>query len=174
MPGCVTESPREDCKLVEGSSPSSLFMEGFFSLVTMASFTRLLMVLFSSGSNFTLCGLMLWPVAWECSKTAEISWDWCYLIRVLEGTREGTRRFGQCINFVRTTPSSAESRKPLPVNKGDPSWIDMRAWTYHQFSTDLRAKRAKATFCLKFNLLLISSSFCILWPKEQEGLDWLF
>ena len=87
--------------------------------------------------------------------------------------REGTWRFGHC-NILRTTPSSAESRKPLPLNKGDPSWIDMRAWTYHQFCADLRAKRAKATFCLKFDLLLISSSFGILWPKELEGLDWLF
>ena len=29
-------------------------------------------------------GLMLWPVAWQSSKTAEISWDWCSLIRVLD------------------------------------------------------------------------------------------
>ena len=129
------------------------------------------MLLFSSGSTFTLCGLMLWPVAWQCSKTAEISWDRCSLIWVLD---KGKEPGGVATVIVRTTPSSAESRKPLPLNKGDPSWTDMRDWTYHQFCADLRAKRAKATFCLKFDLLLISSSFGILWPKELEGLDWLF
>ena len=41
------------------------------------------MVLFSSDGTFTLCGLMLWPVAWQCSKTAEVSRDLCSLIQVL-------------------------------------------------------------------------------------------
>ena len=43
------------------------------------------MVLFSSDSTFTLCGLMLWPVAWQCSKTAEVSRDLCSLIKVGPG-----------------------------------------------------------------------------------------
>ena len=42
------------------------------------------MVLFSSDSTFTLCGLVLLPVAWQRSKMTEISWDWCSLIRVLD------------------------------------------------------------------------------------------
>ena len=71
--------------------------------------------------------------------------------------------------IVRTTPSSAESRKPLPLNKGDPSWLDMRAWTYHQFCADLRTKRAKATFCLKFDLLLISSILAFFGQNWARG-----
>ena len=40
-----------------------------------------------------------------------------------------------------------------------------------QYSTDLRAKRAKATFCLKIRSAFDKLYFGILWPKELEGLD---
>ena len=42
---------------------------------------------------------------------------------------------------------------------------------YHQFSTELRARRAKATFCLKIRSAFVKLYFDILWPKELEGLD---
>ena len=35
---------------------------------------------------------------------------------------------------MKTTPSRTESRKPLLLNKGNPPWIGMCAWTYHQFT----------------------------------------
>ena len=36
--------------------------------------------------------------------------------------------------LTKTTPSSTDSRRPLLLNKGNPPWIRMRAWTYHQFT----------------------------------------
>ena len=112
-------------------------------------------------------------MTWQCSKTAVISWDWCSLIRALD---KGKAPGGLATVIFSEQHHQAQSQGSHCHywNKGNPSWKDMRAWTYHQFCADLRPKRAKATFCLKFDLLLISSSFGILWPKELEGLDWLF
>ena len=63
MTGCVTESLREDCKLLVGPVPhpfsGGVGGGGFLCLIALASLTLSLMVLFSSGSTFTLCGLML-------------------------------------------------------------------------------------------------------------------
>ena len=76
----------------------------------MASFTLRLMVLFLSNRTFTLVGLMLWPVAWQCSKMRK--WQNIRgLVFFDPGTREGTWRFGHDV-IVRTTPSSAEVGTP--------------------------------------------------------------
>ena len=58
--GCVTESLREDCKLLVGPVPHPFSGGGgVLCLIALASLTLSLMVLFSSGSTFTLRGLML-------------------------------------------------------------------------------------------------------------------
>lgn len=63
------------------SSSSSLFREGFFGLMEIASSMRRLMEWSSVVRTFTLYGLMLCPVARQCSKTTEVFRDWCSLIR---------------------------------------------------------------------------------------------
>ena len=109
--------------------------------MAMASLTLRLMVLFSSDSTFTMCGLMLWPVVWQCSKTAEVSGAWCSLIRVLDKGK-GADSFANII--VQASPLSAESRKPLLLNKGNTTTNSLQAY----------AQKEQKRFCLK-----ISSAF---------------
>ena len=62
-----------------------------------------------------LCGLMLWPVAWQCSKTAEVSWGWYFfdpgtkgsgsLINVCDENNTITHRVKEAIAIKQRKPS---------------------------------------------------------------------
>ena len=128
----------EDCKLLVGPVPHP-YSGGILSLIAMAFFTLRLMVLFSSNRTFTLRGLMLWPVAWQCSKMAEyqgtgVLWS---------GDKERDLAVWPMNVIVRATPSSAEWRKPLPLNK-NPLLNRYEGLAYQQFSTDLRVKKSQS------------------------------
>ena len=142
----------EDCKLLVGPVPHP-YSGGILSLIAMAFFTLRLMVLFSSNRTFTLRGLMLWPVAWQCSKMAEyqgtgVLWS---------GDKERDLAVWPMNVIVRATPSSAEWRKPLPLNKkpllNRYEGLDLPTIQYRPTCK----KEPKRHFALKFDLLLISS-----------------
>ena len=81
-------------------------------------------------SNMTnLCGLMLWPIAWQCLKTAEVSRGWYFF-------DPGTKGSGSLINVCDENNTITHRVKETIAikEKGNPPWIGMCAWTYHQFT----------------------------------------
>ena len=89
-----------------------------------------------------------------------LSGDWCSLIRVLDK--------GKGLGGLANECNCPMSEQPF-LNRYE--GLDILPGPTTNSVQNYAQKEQKRHFALKFDLLLISIYFGILWPKELEGLD---